>query len=249
MWFCITSRRVPERSEVARPALQAEVFLPQDVDLLDVPAVPYRFQDPVGQAQREQVLDGGEPKDVVDPEHRLFPGGAGHLGEEPVERHGAVEVLTEGLLQGNPASRSEPGGPERGHHRCVQTGGQGQIDRHRLPNTVQQAGEALRIGHLGSPVAHAAQQVLAGCGRYIRGVTLQPLRGCALEGAVVQVLPGGRDDLEAVGEPVRGAECSESRQQVAAGEVTGRTEQHQRLDQLLAPVRRIGSTGQREGAV
>lgn len=221
--------------EVARPALQAQVLLPQDVDLLDVPTVPYRLQDPVGQAQRDQVMDGGQPEDVVYPEHRLFPGCARHLGEEPVECHGAVEVLAEGLLQCDPASVGEPGTSERGHHRRVQSGGQGQVGRPWRPDAGQQAAEARGVRHLCGAVAKQADKVRAGRGRHIRGVALQPVGGGALEGIVVEVFPGGCDDVEVGWKPARGTECGKGGQQESAGEVTGRAEQHQRLDQLLTP--------------
>ncbi|MFF5522589.1 pirin family protein [Streptomyces coeruleorubidus] len=61
----------------------------------------------------------------------------------------------------------KPGTPERGHHRRVQPGGKGQVDRHRLPGAGQQAADACGVGQIkpgqlhlmtaGGGVAHAEE--------------------------------------------------------------------------------------------
>ncbi len=57
---------------VPGPALQRERLVPDDVYLRDVRAVPYGFENAVGQPGAEDVLHGCHGQEVVDPEHRLF---------------------------------------------------------------------------------------------------------------------------------------------------------------------------------
>ena len=94
---------------VAGPALERERLLPEDLDLLDVGAVPHRLQDPVREPQREQVLHGRHAEDVVDAEDRLLAGRPQRLAQQPVERDRALEILAERLLEGDPAARRQPG--------------------------------------------------------------------------------------------------------------------------------------------
>jgi hypothetical protein len=58
---------------VAGAPLQGDGLLPDDLDPLDVPGVPHRLKDPVGEAQPEQVLDGLQAQEVVGEEDRIRP--------------------------------------------------------------------------------------------------------------------------------------------------------------------------------
>ena len=70
---------------------------------LDIAAVPDRFEDRVGEAQREHVLDGFFAHVVVDPEDLVLVE-AGVQGL--VEADGALEVPAEGLLDHEPGELS-----------------------------------------------------------------------------------------------------------------------------------------------
>ena len=85
---------------VARPAADADVLGHRDLDVVDVPAVPDRLVHFVGEAQRQDVLDGLLAQVVVDAEHRL---GREDLGQDVVQLPGALQIMTERLLDDHPA--------------------------------------------------------------------------------------------------------------------------------------------------
>ena len=76
-------------------ALDAEVFGHGDLDALDVVAVPEGFEEGVGEAEGDHVVDGAFGEVVIDAED----GGLGEGGEEDaVELLGGSEIVAEGLF-------------------------------------------------------------------------------------------------------------------------------------------------------
>ena len=83
----------------AAAVLDAEALGHRDLDLLDVPAVPDRLEDRIGEPQGEEVLDGLLAHVVVDPEDLvLVERGVDRL----VEAERAVEVTAVRLLDDEP---------------------------------------------------------------------------------------------------------------------------------------------------
>ena len=62
------SRNVPVCSKNAGAALDRQLLGHVDLDIVDVPAVPDRLEQAVGEAKREDVLDGLLAEEVVDAE-------------------------------------------------------------------------------------------------------------------------------------------------------------------------------------
>ena len=81
---------------VARAALESERLVGDDVDVADVDVVPHGLEDPVAEAQPEQVENGGLPEEVVDPEGLRLGDDA---REQPVEARRASPVVAERLLE------------------------------------------------------------------------------------------------------------------------------------------------------
>jgi hypothetical protein len=82
---------------VARPALEAEALVVDDLDRLHVLVAPDRLQQAVGEADPEDVEHVTAAEEVVDPEDLLL----GHQRRhELVERPGVVEACPERLLHG-----------------------------------------------------------------------------------------------------------------------------------------------------
>ena len=93
---------------VAGPALERQALVKKDVDTGDVVGVQDRLQDPVGEAQPEDVEHGGQAEVVVHTVDLVL----GHqLGGELVECLGARGVAAERLLQHQAGGRgqSDPG--------------------------------------------------------------------------------------------------------------------------------------------
>src|SRR5579862_1760893 len=89
---------VPQRScslvELAAP-FDADALGDDHLDMVDVAAIPDRFEDRVGKAQGKDVLDRLFSHVVVDPEDLLFVEMGVDLGHQ---LPGALQVDTEGLL-------------------------------------------------------------------------------------------------------------------------------------------------------
>jgi hypothetical protein len=115
------------------PALQTQRLLPEDVDLPDVGAVPDRRQHCLLDSEVEQVLDLRHAERVIDPEHRLLLTGVEHARQQRVQGHRAGQVLSEGLLHGDPAARRKAGLAQRTNGLGKHPGREGKVDRHRLP--------------------------------------------------------------------------------------------------------------------
>ena len=104
---------VLERADVvvvAGSPLQRERLVPDDLDLVDVSAVPDRLEHAVGQACSEHVLHGRHREEVIDAKHVAL---VHQLREKAIERRRAVEVLSKRLLEDHLAVGGNPGPVER----------------------------------------------------------------------------------------------------------------------------------------
>lgn len=85
---------------VAAAAAETDVLGHRDLHTVDVVGVQHRLEHLVGEAQCQEVLDGLLAEIVVDAEHRRLREDAVDHG---VEFLGALEVVTERLLDDHPA--------------------------------------------------------------------------------------------------------------------------------------------------
>ena len=74
--------------------------------MIDEVAVPDRLEEPVGEAEGEDILGRLLAEEMVDAEDLLF---REHLMELRVQRHGACEVCAEGLLHDDARALDEAG--------------------------------------------------------------------------------------------------------------------------------------------
>ncbi len=98
---------VPQRARllvVAAAVLDPELLGDRDLHVIDVAAVPHRLEDPVGEAEDEDVLHRLLAQVVIDPVDLLLAQVAAEL---PVEGARRLQVVPEGLLHHHPS----PGGP------------------------------------------------------------------------------------------------------------------------------------------
>src|SRR3954467_9648832 len=84
---------------VAAPAAHADGFGDGDLDMVDPPAVPYRFEQHVGEPQDQQVLHRLLAEIVVDPKYLVLLEYRSHL---LVDLARAGEIPTDRLLQHDP---------------------------------------------------------------------------------------------------------------------------------------------------
>ena len=92
--------------------LEPEGLRDVDLDVVDVVAVPDRLEQPVGEAEREDVLRRLLAEEVVDPEDLVL---VEHLVQAGVQAAGASEVGAERLLHDDPAALDQPRLGELGH--------------------------------------------------------------------------------------------------------------------------------------
>ena len=85
---------------VTSARFDADGFGDGDLHVINVAAVPDRLEDSVGEAKRQNILDGLFAEVVVDAVDLLF---AGDLEELLVQDPGRVDVVAEGLLDDHAA--------------------------------------------------------------------------------------------------------------------------------------------------
>ena len=91
---------------VARADADADVLGRGDLDVVDVVAVPERLEQPVGEAERQDVLDGLLAQVVVDAEDLALVEDAQHAA---VELLGLREVVPNGFSMTTRTSASSGG--------------------------------------------------------------------------------------------------------------------------------------------
>ncbi len=203
--------------------------------LLDIPSVPDRLEDGIGKAKGQDVLNGLLAHVVVDPEDLALVEGGVHL---LVQGDGAVEVAAVGLLHHHPdegAAFTRMGagmvGEGPGHQaEHARDGGQvvepvagGPVEAIRLVEMVLQTAEGVRVVVLASHVLEALGELLP------LGATLGS--GPGNVGAELLVGPRGAghpDHGEAVVEDTAIGQPGQGGQDLAGGEVPGRTEDDHR---------------------
>ena len=234
---------------VGAAVLDAERLGRRDLHVVDVAAVPDRFEDAVGETQHEDVLHGLLAQVVVDAVDLPL---VEALANDGVERARAVEVAAERLFDHDPhpapvvavfaghtrrAALVQPGFAEALDDHREQARRRGQVEdavaagvlgRVEAVEGVAQAPVAFGIVELALHVAHGAQHVVAGA-RLGRAGAEEAVDRVARQPA--HVLPGQRlaavaDQREAERQDVVAGQVVQGRDELAAGEVAGDAEQH-----------------------
>ena len=198
-----------------------------DPDVIDVIAIPDRFEDAVRESEREDVLHRLLAEEVVDPEDlRLVERGV----QERVQRAGGGEIGAEGLLDDDPRARDEPGRDQRLDGLAEGDGRHGEV--------VESArvAAALRLGGAGGRGERVAVTRVrveevpreASPGMLVLDAAAELVDGTAgedAEGVVVEVVERGADDPVARRQQAGLREAEEAWQELAPGEVAGRPEE------------------------
>ncbi len=198
--------------------LQCERLLPQQVRLRDALVAPLDRFAGHGVPGGTQVLHSGHGQGVVDAVDSIDVA-ARQCGQRGVQLDCAAGIVTERLLDRDPAAGRQrwQGTHGVGH----QLGGQGQIHRHRtgcaLGRDVQHCGD---IGGVGDVCLLVVQKVGERGGH--------------------PFLRGRPDQAELRSEPAVRPQRRHGRQQQPTGEVTRRTEDHQRVDHRCQCPRALG---------
>ena len=104
-WVTTMSRKAPVASR-SRPVVDRQRLGYVDLHVVDVVPVPDRLEQPVGEAEGQDVLRRLLPQEVVDAEHLLLGEDLVHRG---VELSGAGQVGAERLLHDDPGPLDQPG--------------------------------------------------------------------------------------------------------------------------------------------
>ena len=217
-----------------------------DLDVVDVIAVPDRFEQAVGEAEGEDVLCRLLAQEVVDAEDLLFVERLVHVG---VELSSAGEIGTERLLHDDPrpigearlGERADDGTRRRGRHAQV-------VQPPRLATEL-----ALGLGHGGresgstaaatdvAKLAFERRPLLLGHGA--AGELVAGDAGELAEAFVVEIVERGAHD-PAVGYKTSSRQVQQAGQQLAPGQVAIGAEQHddvgcQRRHQRSVDVARV----------
>ena len=213
-----------------RAALEAERLGHVDLHVLDEVAVPDRLEEPVGEAEREDVLRRLLAEEVVDPEDLRLVEDLVHL---VVEGHGGREVGAERLLHDDPRPLDQAGLVELvdhverrlGRHREVVQEAYVALDAELRRGLAHRVGQRVRpvalrdVGeHRGEPLPLPVVELALAELRAGVPAPLDELRG-------VHVLQRGADDPGVLEQAGLG-EPQQPGQQLAPGQVAGRTEEH-----------------------
>jgi hypothetical protein len=215
-----------------RPDLVVEPTTPLDPERLGhgdlhpghVATVPHRFEQRVGEAEHQDVLDRLLAQVVVDAEHRRLGEG---IVDRVVELPGGPAVTAEGLLHDEPAGAVQPGGGEPVDHRGEHRRWDGHVV-HRGQRAIEHPGELgirggipIVAGDHRQPGAHPPEGGLIGMGD-------DHLHRAAGVVAQLVVIPRrhrhtDHGDIEGVA-PFQVVQRGE---ELLAGEITGRPEHDQ----------------------
>ncbi len=100
MWLGTMSRSAPASVVVAAALFDADGFGDGDLDVVDVAAVPDGLEDSVGEAKRQDVLDGFFAEVVIDAVDLAF---GGNFEKLLVEGFGGIEIVAERLFDDDAA--------------------------------------------------------------------------------------------------------------------------------------------------
>jgi hypothetical protein len=190
---------------VARPALEPEGLVVDDVDAGDVLRGEQRLDDAVGEAQAEQVEHGRPAEEVVDAvDARLWE----ERVQQVVEVLGALGVGAEGLLERETGPRGQVEVLEDRAALLGDGGRQGEVHGRVVPAVGEQRPEVVGTRHVRLPVARRVDHGLqplgqtSAAGRALVLLVLRRLR--VREGVVHELLPvavrqvfhAGTDELD-----------------------------------------------------
>ena len=217
----------------------AEVLCDGDLDVVDRGAVPQRLEDPVREAEHEQVLHRLLAEVVVDAEHLSLVERRRDAG---VQLARGREIVPEGLLDQQPGRRVCPAAEADLRELRRDLGEVRRRDREveeplrraavvavaRVEPVGEVAVEPLAAERAGHDADARLERLPQRRVELVAGVALDRLACAGAEGGVV--VPPARDaeDAEALRQPPVGEQVVDGRQQLARGEVAGRAEQHQR---------------------
>ena len=234
---------------VAGAVLDPDAFRRRDLHVVHVLAVPDRLEDRVGEPEHEEVLDSLLREVMVDAVDLVL---GERLAHHPVQRVRAREAGAERLLQDHP----HPGARRRVRHvrghaarREVLDGRRDDARRDRQVDHAAAAGGQSRLD-LGEMPSDGREgrgvREVAGDVREARGEALPQLRArmraelvesLAHRGAERRVVPSGASyphDRAVVGQQAVEEEVRERGDELPAGEVTARPDDHQHA-RLRAP--------------
>ena len=209
------------------PGLDAEGLGHVDLDVVDVLAVPDRLEQPVGEAEGQDVLGRLLAQEVVDPEDLVV---VEDLAHQRVQLTGAVEVGPERLLHDDPGPVGEPGLPEGPHHgvggvgrdaQVVEAPGLGVEGGLEGPDRLGQPVHAVVPGH----VADAPRELVPVLvGDAAPGELVAGRPGDAVVLPLVERLERGGHDV-AVGQHAGPRQVEQAGQELPLGQVAGGAEQ------------------------
>jgi hypothetical protein len=229
---------------VRGPPLHADGFRRRDLNVIDVSTVPDGLEHPVGEPEREQVLNGFLAKVVIDPEdlalvevvmnREIQPARAGEIGSE-----GFLDDDTPPSLRGR---SGESGGPKALHYGAINRRRDGQIVQDILctVDLAETGVDSLIEGgivELAVEIEHArgerGRHLVLGCidaDEFPKAVAkLLPER------LVIQTAPRNPEDGEAGRKPIAARQVVDRWQQLASGQVSGGAEDDERARLRGAP--------------
>ena len=189
--------------------------------------MPDGLEDPVGEAQPEQVLDSLQAQKMVGAEGCLLPEAA---AQELVEGARLGQAAPERLLHHHPAAVREPDCGQRLDHGGEGRRGQRQVGDDGALGLVERAGQGGRVAGVGPLVAGLGDQGLPRQRVHCRRVAFELGGEVAAEGGGVPVVAGHAHDGQRLGQPAGLLEMGEGWQQVAAGQVAGGPQDQQLVD-------------------
>ena len=157
-WVTTMSRNAPGLLVETGPALDVELLGDVDLDVGDVVAVPHGLEDPVGEAQRQDVLRRLLAQEVVDPVDRLL---VQDLVQGRVELLGAGLVVAEGLLHHQRAVLRDPADAQHPHHVLHRARRHRQVDEPLALGADLRLGVGDRLGQLGAVLGAGGDEAQA----------------------------------------------------------------------------------------
>ncbi len=100
MWLGTMSRKAPAVIVVAASLFHAHGFAHGNLHVIDVAPVPDRFENSVGEAEGQNVLDRFFAQVVIDAVNLLF---VHHLQQLLIQRSRRIQVAAKGLFDNHPA--------------------------------------------------------------------------------------------------------------------------------------------------
>ena len=205
-----------------------------DLDMVDMRRIPQRFEQRIGKAQRQQILDGFLAQIMVDPIGPRFGKGDRH---RVVDLAARGEVGAERLLQRKAHTRAGQPGPFQPVDRRLEQRRRGRQEDRQPGSRIDPLAQRRKPRRLGGVERNIGQH--PGKRRRLRRIQIlgldmlrerrertRPIR------RIVERAARGTDDLESRWQQSVGIKAVERRQQHAMGKVAGRAEQQQGRDRV-----------------